>query len=287
MSTLQWPTHVGGQPLDDLRLNDDRLAAAYDATPAPWRACIKTGIALTYALHRGERPSSCEQSVEDAAHGFCYRMGRSPAPWTLLFFTSAYAAGPRLSAAFMPALLAGVPLVAACCVGGEPSVAARAVFELAGLEDVFCLTDIAMAQELLSHMSQQSRGRGRVLLLHAGELEPLRHCAHQQRQAVWEESAPPKVGHVPNSGHDAAILHWAHPDISLLPASDTMEEEGLDALFCPPHYKKERTLPKPPLLLEQGMEGFWWHPDLDPEFFQQKHLRAQCMVDRNLGEGFA
>lgn len=264
---VAWP-----EDLDARRIPDQASAEAYDVTPPPLRGCIKNTLALTHAVY-GERPDSLEHRIVDSARGFARATRAEPVPWAVVAFTPAYAAGPRLAAALMPALLAHVPLLGAVCVGGRPSVAARVVLELAGVEDAFCL-DQASLSRLLRDMRRG--GVGRLALLHGGELASLRETAAELRLPVWEEARPPRLQIAAGSGHERAHIAWGHPDAPLTeismqdlvarpdtPTSDTSEA---DAIFCDPE-QEIASLRRAPLVLLPGMEGCWLHADLSPLFF--------------------
>lgn len=262
-----WP-----EDLDAHRLPDQALAEAYDATLPPLRGCIKNTLALTHAVY-GECPDSLERRIIDSARGFARATHAEPVPWAVVAFTPAYAAGPRLAAALMPALLAHVPLLGAVCVGGRPSVAARVVLELAGVEDAFCL-DQASFGRLLRDMRRC--GVGRLALLHGGELASLRETAAELRLPVWEESRPPRLRIATGSGHERAHIAWGHPDAPLTeissrelvaqPDAFLPDIHEADAIFCDPE-QETPSLRRAPLVLLPGMEGCWLHADLSPVFF--------------------
>ena len=74
-SVVSWP-----QWAEDARLDDDLAAAAYEATPAPLRAAVKTGLALAH-MHFGESTTSQRNEVRNAHLGFWRRSIAHPAPW--------------------------------------------------------------------------------------------------------------------------------------------------------------------------------------------------------------
>ncbi len=260
------------EDLDTCRITDEALAEAYDATPPPLRGCIKNTLALTHAVY-GEHPDTLERRSIDTARGVARATRAEPAPWAVVAFTPAYAAGPRLAAALMPALLAHVPLLGAVCVGGRPSAAARVVLELAGVEDAFCL-DQAYFSRLLRDMRRC--GVGRLALLHRGELASLRDEGAALRMPVWEEARPPRLLIAAGSGHERSHIAWGHPDAHLTEISAQELAAGpdvflpgiheVDAIFCDPE-QEAPSLDRAPLVLLPGMEGCWLHTDLSPMFF--------------------
>ena len=90
-------------------------------------------------MHFGESTASQRSEVRNTHLGFWRRAISHPAPWAVIAFTPAYAAAARLAAACIPALLGGVPLVGAVCVGGAPAGNALVTLELTGVEDIFVM----------------------------------------------------------------------------------------------------------------------------------------------------
>ena len=90
-SAVSWP-----QWAEDARLDDDLAAEAYEATPAPLRAAVKTGLALAH-MHFGESTTSQRNEVRNAHLGFWRRSIAHPAPWAVIAFTPADAAAARLA----------------------------------------------------------------------------------------------------------------------------------------------------------------------------------------------
>lgn len=264
--TAFWPPW-----LDARRLDDDLLAQAYERTDAPRRACVKNGMALLHALW-GEYPDAARQECRDAAKGFRHVRSQCPASWALFVLTPGYAAPVRLAAALMPALLAHVPLVGALCAGGNPSTPACVTLELAGIEHIF-QTPLTDVPRLLRHMAETA-GQGRIVLLHQGELDPVRRTAEELRLPVWEERRVPLLWIDAAAGHAAELLAWAHPDAAFipLPATSPQPADRPDALFADREFAS-REMEEIPLTIHPGLEGCWLHPDLTPEFFRQHRIR--------------
>lgn len=274
------PNSLWPESFDALRLDDATLALAYEHIPPAMRACIKTGIAFHYSLH-GEQPEQWEQRIYNSAQGFAHSRARKAVPWTLLFMEPDYAAGPRLVAALMPALLARVPLAGVVCVGGVPSTTACATLELLGIEDIFCSADVHEAQSLLQHMlpaESTANATACALFLHTGALAPLEHAARHHGLSTWQETVAPRIALQNGSGHDTTLLQWCHPDVAFTP----LEHAHMcltDALFCKSPILRQGVTTTIPLVLAEGMEGIWWHKTLTPQFFQQQHLCARCIDD--------
>lgn len=275
-SPSSWP-----EVCDALRLNDAVMAQAYDSVAPALRACIKTGIAFQYALY-GEQPNQEARYICDSARGFAHGMQYRPAAWTMLFLGPDYASGPRLVAALMPALLSRVPLVGIACLGALPSQAVCASLELLGVEDIFCLADLPAAQHLLQQLADANTpyGPGRALFLHKGELAPLEQAARLLNLGLWQEAAAPRIAMQAYSVCDAKTLQWCHPDVQFITENNSNMQEA-DAVFgaTPPLMLQANPQQSAPLLLGSGTEGLWWHKNLEPSFFVEKHLQVACCTE--------
>lgn len=123
--------------LEAFRPDDDLYAQAYENTPAPLRALLKTSMA--FAFHRrGMKDGDGAYRVDCPRAGFSRREDVRPAAWTLAVTGPGFASPARFLAAAVPAIMAGVPRILA--VSSEPfAPAVITALELAGLEDSFVL----------------------------------------------------------------------------------------------------------------------------------------------------
>ena len=249
--------------LEACRVDDGAAAAAYETTPPRFRAALKTGLALAH-FHFGEHAASKDDSVRNTHLGFLRARRRQPAPWALIVLSPAYAAAARLTAACAAALLAGVPHVAAIFPGGAPQPAALVSLELSGVEDIFQpnVTDMAA---LLEQMAARPGPRGRLVLLHEGELAGLERRARQRGVPCHEEDRPPCLRVEPDAGIDQELLAFAQGGQRALEAA--LRADGPpDAVYARPEACQTQAA-EARLTLSAGCEGFWLHPGLDPEFF--------------------
>lgn len=259
-SSPPWP-----EWLEDARVDDSVAGAAYDATPARFRAALKTGLALAH-FHFGESLARREESACSARLGFRRGLTCSPAPWALMVFSPAYAAAARLTAACAAARLAGVARVGAVCLGGGPQAPALVSLELSGVEDMFQLEGdrfMALLDELAAR--PHTRAPGRVVLLHAGELDGMAQGILTRDIPCHEERRPPRLRIETDAGIDHQLLAFAHGGPAALDAA-------LAAAGAPDAVYRAATASatpshEAPLTLCPGCEGFWLHPGLDPEFF--------------------
>lgn len=267
-----WP-----DAFDKWRLDDTLLAEAFDSLTSTQRAAIKTGIALHYSLH-GEHSAHTTCCVHDRVKGFGYQHGQRPMPWTIVYLQPHFAAGPRLVATLMPAILAGVPLLAVACVGGAPSAPACACLELMGVEHVFCLPDSSAAEQLLEVAFTALGPQGCTLFLGEEQarvgLSSLYQTAQDFGLRSWQSLSSPRLIVHTSMAHAASQISWCHPDGNIL---DPQADQA-DALFC---VQGVEGLPHRlvPLVLGEGMEGFWCYQELEPGFFLQKSLSVWTIPD--------
>lgn len=265
-----WP-----QWLEDFRVPDGPRAAAYEGTPAHLRAAIKTALALHQA-HAGETDSQTCRDERFPRRGFRRTSTDGPAPFALVAFPASLRSPARLAAALMPAILAGVPLTGAFCLGGEPTPEVLVTLELAGVEDAFALPSadfVRLTGEL---------PRCRVVLLHG-----LDEAALPERDKlpgrIWREDALPLFLLPQDVAVDEELLAFAHgPDCAAqalrgeaaravldggplpgpcLPAA-VLEEDEIARLVM------EAETGAVELLLAPGCEAFWLYPGLTPDFFR-------------------
>ncbi|WP_298033508.1 hypothetical protein [uncultured Desulfovibrio sp.] len=265
----RWPEWA-----EKARLDDDLAAAAYEATPPSCRAALKTGLALAH-MHFGQSLGCLREGRRDPHMGFWRHTASFPAPWAVLAFTPEYAAAARLTAACVPALLAGVPLVGAVCVGGAPHSAALVSLELSGVEDIFLLDETGIC----SLLEESQPGPGRLVLLHKGELENLARAARMLDLPCYEERRAPALI-LPNPdafdmdilafAQGDALKHALEPARAALPATIYLKPEA-----ARDHCKARRPGPfrhMDSLALSPGCEGFWLHAGLTPDFFTVSRL---------------
>ena len=276
--------------LEDRRMDDDIVGAAYEAVPAQLRASIKTGLALAFA-HFGQREDQTDAVVQKPHAGFWLARRERPAPWCAIVMDASYAAAARLTAACALPRLCDVPEVFALLVSDSPDAAAHvgenvlAALTLSGVEDVFVLTQ-AEATQLLQDMAGDKAPAGpagRVVLLHDGgpdgALARLGRTARDLHLPVYEEHTPPAITVLPDSPCSAALLAFAHGNIT---PSRTLEAhtQALAApaptapQACAQRPEVEEALRRGLLVLMPDCEGFWLHPGLGPDFFMTRGLAA-------------
>lgn len=249
--------------LEAARVEDSLAAAAYEATPARFRAALKTGLALAH-FHFGESATRRDEAELNGRLGLRRASRRLPAPWALVILSPAYTAAARITAACAAALLAGVPHVAALAPGAPPQAPALVSLELSGVEDIFS-PDIARVAALLDGLAALPGPCGRVVLLHDGDLADIAQRTRARGIPCYEERVAPRLRVECAAAIDLEALAFAHGGAKALEAAVTAGGP-VDAVFLPAG-EALAPVPDAPLALGPGCEAFWLHPGLGPEFF--------------------
>lgn len=267
--------------LESFRPDDDLYANAYEGTPAPLRALLKTAIAFAFHRWKADAGESLAQTKSTRA-GFFRTEAAHPADWVLAVAAEGFASPSRFLAALVPAVIAGTGKIA--IVSPAPFAPAVATaLELSGLEDSFMLDD-ARTVDLYEDLRAASPD-GRVVVfpspqpLTAGQKDVL-HRAAADGVPVFRDHAAPRLlslygkteGDSCGLSPDEVLsrLRWLHPDAVLLdePAP------GMSAVFAP----EGCGTPCPaPLLAGPGMEACW--QSLEPEFFRTRTLSAHLVQE--------
>jgi len=285
-------------------VDDGVFAVAYEATGDVDRARLKTCIARLHVLYGQASlwgavgPGAGDELERRIAtrwrQGFTSLEHASPCAWTLLCVDASWASGPRLLAALLPALFAGVGSVAVLRVGGggawPPQV--LAALELAGVETVADADPAAVPALLESLAASGGSGgtTGRLLLLgeHPDQLAAL---ARPHGVPVWRDTLPPTIG-IASCGDDInesdrpnrAALRAAHPDATFVdvpalpestshaaPPAPPASLAHLSAVACAPAHAGG-WLAHAGLVLGPGHEWCWMHPALTPAWFARRSV---------------
>ncbi|MFI3272085.1 MAG: hypothetical protein R3Y11_08310 [Pseudomonadota bacterium] len=260
-------------------VDDDAFATAYDAVDASLRAHLKTNIALHHSM-MGMAPSWQSKHTERATAGFTMTEHCRPISWVTIVLAENFASGPRLVAALMPALLAGITDVQLVRLvdyeGGEspwPHVLLAAL-ELAGQEQVAsaCVQDVvahvqAHAQAHVQDHVQTKPTQGRIIFLgeNATLKSQLSHAvARMPNVKFWAEGHAPRLYIDAAANFDMDLIRWAHPDGVVC----NEFTEGLSAVYSDGPASPQVSS-KHALTLKKGCEALWVYTDLRREFFMQ------------------
>lgn len=276
---------------------DAAFAAAYEAAGDVDRARLKTCIARLHVLY-GATGGAGAGDVREGRTATRWRQGfaslehASPCGWTLVCVDAAWVSAPRLLAAVLPALFAGVGSVAVLRTGGSGPWPAPvlAALELAGQEVVADAAPEVLPTLLEALVASGSTGRtteagGRLLLLgeHPDHVSVL---ARAYGVPVWRDASLPTIGIVSRSDAidepdcpNGAALRAAHPDATFvdvppLPQSTARAASltpfaPLAAVACAPAHASA-WLDHAGLVLGPGHEWCWMHPGLSPAWFTRR-----------------
>ena len=295
-------------------VDDAAFAAAYEATGDVDRAHLKTCIARLHVLY-GAAGGAGAGDLRAARTAIRWRQGftslehSTPCAWALVCVDAAWASAPRLLAAVLPALFAGVGNVAVLRVGGDGPWPAPvlAALELAGQEVVADLTADALPA-LLEALAASGGAAGRDgaggRLVSLGEHpDGISARARSLGVSVWRDGPAPVIGIVEDA--DAIVLsdrlnvpalRAAHPDATFLdipaassgaiasgfaPLSTLPSLLPLTAVACAPD-QASGWLDHVDLVLGPGHEWCWMHPGLSPAWFAR---RAVALLSASVSPG--
>lgn len=278
-------------------VDDAAFAVAYETTGDVDRARLKTCIARLHVLY-GAAGGAGPGDVREGRTATRWRQGftslehAAPCAWALVCVDAAWASAPRLLAAVLPALFAGVGAVAVLRVGGSGQWPAPvlAALELAGQEVVADVAPEVLPALLEALVASGNAGRtagagGRLLLLgeHPDQVSAL---AHAHGVPVWRDMSLPTIG-IASCGDaidvsdcpDGAALRAAHPDATFVdvpalpqPADGVVSSvplAALSAIACAPAHASA-WLNHAALVLGPGHEWCWMHPGLFPIWFARR-----------------
>lgn len=289
-------------------VDDAAFAAAYEAAGDVDRARLKTCIARLHVLYEAAGGAGAGDVREGRTatrwrQGFASLEHASPCAWTLVCMDAAWGSAPRLLAAVLPPLFAGVGSVVVLRMGGSGPWPAPvlAALELAGQEAVADAAPEALPALLEALAAGTGVGGtggtggagGRLVLLgdHPDEM-----CARARSLgiAVWRDGPTPVIGIADGTDAiaqsdrlDVPALRAAHPDATFLdlpaapsgpipsapasvtPLSPLAPWAAVTTVACAPAHASA-WLDHAGLVLGPGHEWCWMHPGLSPGWFTRR-----------------
>lgn len=291
--------------LDEQRIDDVRMADAYERTGAQIRGLLKKNIAIHHELAEQRLPPRLKRTELSYGSTVCAKTS-TPAPWCLIVHDISYSAAPRALAAAVPAQLSGVPLIWSVALydktaNAEPDVSALlhphllAAWELAGIENVAVVekkTFLSRLQGVIpSYEADAGEGPGRALLLGAPDFyADLRLSLNDERLALTrEEGASPRIlltGTITEANQ--SILSALHPDARFESLSGggkaigALANKYYSAIFFAAEENERADMRPAPLCLDYEHSGCWLWPGCDAAFFLNSSftLRAAAGPDK-------
>lgn len=237
----------------------DPGAGAYERLDPALRAHLKTLIATLHESWLPERHPG--GSFRRLPGGVAVLEQSSPLDWALFVQAKDYASPAGLTAALLPALLAGVEVLAVCRLG-DPQTPLHpglsAALELLGREEIFALSP-EEAGRLAGDLEEQSRF-GRVLAL-GGRLRGAH--ALPGRVRIGLEGAEP----------ERAVLDWLHPAAEVGPVEPGAYYDAV--ISAAPDFTGDYPAP---LVLGADQAYLWRWPEIGPAFFR----RNGCFITPDL-----
>ncbi len=275
--------------LSDSLVPESAFDEAFDRLETTDRAWIKKNIAQLHALY-AHGGCTARREERDWSQGFQSRLKQGPFSRAVVCFPSSLLSSPRLLAAVIPPLAAGVQRLSAVRIGGggdswEPSLLGG--LELAGVEEVYDPDSEHFGQWIRSSAKDPDT---RIVFLEVPAEWPAEAFGsggpvllpEVDRLGIWFDN---------EEQWDLDQIRKAHPRAHLLlggPAAPSAESprervvEGFseelfakepDALFVPPSLFDE-ALSRCFRVLGPGQEACWIWPELGRETFQRS---AVCL----------
>ncbi|MBQ7607159.1 MAG: hypothetical protein IJU76_04230 [Desulfovibrionaceae bacterium] len=243
------------------RVPEARREEAYNAVQPNHKALIKRGIQCAFTFF-GCEPSQSLTQITDANAGLRRVSAAQPADWALLLVDGEQSAAARLTAAAILPRLAGVLDVAAVSIGSPPPNASLVSLELAGIEDIFVLSE-----EEIGLLLRSRTGCGRICCLsHKAKLSCDGH-------PVLLTDRKPSLALLSPNAFDRDTLACMHGFVPAQALSSDLPKH-CDAVFADEptcaRLIEDSTIPIP-LILSPGLEGFWLYPARPVDFLLQKH----------------
>lgn len=272
--------------IEDRRLPDPVMGAAYDDFGSLARGFIKNAIALADFYYASEKPYSYKME-RDNNLGFSLSRVTRPSDWTALVYSAGFDAAALVCAAAIAPMLCGVPLVFAVCLASRPSPSILASLELCGVEDIFILNKDNILNLAAGLSSPPAAGRALVLDSSPnGELKSL-SSALSRYAAVKYWSEAPRICAKPPSllieyfksfASGGGVVKEPAPEggelLKIMYGSNYSMTENSDLcnILFTDTVNSAVEKAAAPLVLTPGCLGFWLFPDLAPEFFQAQSM---------------
>ncbi len=242
------------------RIPEALFDEAYQSTDPNHKALLKRGIQCAFQVFGRELSFSRMQGT-DAHAGIRRDTVQRPVDWTILLVDGTSSAAARLAAAALLPRLAGVPDVVAVSTDAPPPAPGLLSLELAGVEDIFVLTE----EELAACLARRG-GRGRICCL------ARRMPASLHGWPVLLTERRPDLALLSPGAFDTETLAFMHGFVPDTPGEGTDLKEH-DAVFAD-RETCSRLIEDPDcrvsLLLSPGFEGFWLHPARPADFLLKK-----------------
>ncbi len=280
--------------LADKAVDDELFAHAYESCSNAQRGWLKKTISLHFAL-AGEAPAQYSLQMEFPRLGVRSACFKHPADWCVLLLPQDVASPVRALAAVVPAMLAGVRELIVVrqtrddvAPGPEWPAGLLVGLELAGVRRIFDLSPQETA-ELLQRLLE-GECSGRILMLDTGKdlSDVVSDRIRKARQVRSWIGVRPHIGVCRRQSETVAgpgdtlesVLAWAHPDVTPVFCPEglsSVSTADYDALLVAAD-DLEKVRENAVIVLGPGVEGCWFWPDLDRDFFLRRTLCCSSIV---------
>ena len=276
--------------LAQYRVDEIYMEAAYSGLPHQTKGWLKKTIALSRSINAGALFEwECCSRKND---GMCLELSSRPAGHLLVLYPAAYPAAVRAAAAVVPSLFFGVKSIWAVAVSDEVkkfnysrefshAAAERypeagfnfnllGTWELAGVEDVFCLPEQKL--DILLEKLKKHCPEFRVIVLgHPAWSDKLVALEQKLSCRIWYEPQISQISVQQDLKQCFKIIKNIHPDLKVKavpePEPDAVVVVG-SREFCK---KAERAK----LCLDAAYAGCWSWPELAPVFFLTRSVAVE------------
>ena len=251
--------------LEEYRIDDEKMAIAYEAISPACKALIKTAIALS-DFQYGHSSLYEDRFCSNPELGFWKKSCSSPVKHCFLLVEADYPAMARLCAAAVLPKLAGVKNIYAIIPDNPPSYAILATLELCGMENIFIVPENKIFALLASPLQDT-----RIMGLHGQTIFKLIRPLADMGFIFFYEYAKPRIAVLNPEEFSTREFIFA---LGLSPSEVPYKPgESYDAVYLD---NRERFTDLPDnaqMALTPGCECFWQFPALNPAFFQRnRHL---------------
>lgn len=252
--------------LEKERVPEELLAQAYEDTPAPWRAALKTGLALAH-FYYGDCDSLQNIEKINPRFGFRQNLASQPVAWAMFCMATRLDAPARLCAALALPLLAGVKNVFAVFLAHQPSAHDLLALELCGIEDCFYVPSLPRHEQLLEHLSAYAPGAGHIFFF-ADQQNTAPICQAGKLDLIhYSEIHRPKLLMLEPKLFDMGLLEFLH---GFTPETDEAAARRWDCVYAGDSVPHDSNRLKTRLVLTPACEGFWNWSGISPDSYMSR-----------------
>lgn len=276
--------------LEQYRIDDEILNTAYYSAEPGFRALLKTAVSLSYHYFGHESAITNIKKVSQDLN-IIQDYTSKPVNRPIIFFDAVYNAPGRLCCSALMPILAGSPPPLAICLGDKPHPDLLLALEIAGTEDIFCMSS-NIAAEYLRDFSIKKNNKNiedTVLVFLNGKFNYnlVAEARHAGLKFYEEKYLPEIISVFPDKKADKlknsydlqkmlANIKFAQgitPEVFIYNKDmPDFKDKYYDCIYVPDNEIPAGHLKNCRLMLSFGCEAFWLFPDYSPDFFCRHRL---------------